>query len=245
MGIITDLDIKKLQKSETPLVSSGWNPENVNDVFLDLNVGKVISTGDEDGAVSVPPGSSVFVKTVEEFNIPADFVAFIHERTSIIRLGLSVSGASPLKPGFRGACFVRVTNLGDKAVNIKAGLGIAQLCFFKLDGTPERAYGMQKKNYFQDETEFRGLGNYAREYAKYIGDLENKKNDLEKLQGRIYMDVVAILGVFSAIIALLVTNVQAFTAEKSLGQVVEINVAILLAVAALLFFVHKFIKNGR
>ncbi len=42
---------------------------------------------------------------------------------------------------------------------------------------------------------------------------------------------------FAAIIALLVTNIQVFSADKSVCQVLTINVAVIASVAVLMLFV--------
>lgn len=160
-------------------------------------------------------------------------------------MGLSISGTSPLKPGFRGNCFVRMTNLSGDSIKLPEGFGFAQVCFFKLDSAPESTYAKQKRNHFQDETAFRGLGGYESDYSKFLVKMEEQKDDLEKLQSRIYLNVISLLGIFSAVIALLITNVQAFSAEKSLGQVVMINIAVIASVAVLMLFVRLIQKWRR
>ncbi len=216
----------------------------MNDFFIDLTVDSVVRGNGTLERFELSPGSHVFVKTAEIFDVPKDCVVFIHERTSAVRLGLGVSGVSPLKPGFRGCAFIRIANLSDKAVAVEKGFGVAQACVFRADSEPERTYDRQEGNHFQGETAFRGLGGYESEYSRYISRLDRQKDDLEKLQGRIYANTVAILGVFAAIIALLVTNVQAFSADKSLGQVVMINVAVIASVAVLMLFV-RLIQKGK
>lgn len=244
MGILTDKEISSRQESGSPIVTSGFVPANVKDVFVDLTVGAVITKTKSPGDFELLPGMSAIVKTAEEFSVPDDCVAFVHERTSVFRTGVSVSGSSPLKPGFRGACFVRVTNMGDKAIRLAAGNPLAQICFFEIGGVPEMTYDRQPENHFQDEIEYRGLGGYGEKYSAFLSEMEKRKNNLERLQGRIYADVVAILGIFSAFIAVLVSNVQAFSADKGICDVVLINAAIIASVGLLLVFIWLFL-NGR
>lgn len=241
--MLVDAEIKKIQEGTTPLITKGWVPDAVQDVFLDLSVDQVVLDDGSAVPATLHPGEFVFVKTAEEFRIPDDTVAFIHERTSAIRLGLNISGTSPLKPGFQGACFIRVTNLSARDIKLEKGLGIAQVCFFRLERAPESPYSKQRKNHFQNETAFRGLGGYESEYAKYMAGMAKQKDELEKMQGRIYANVVSILGVFSAIVALLVTNVQAFSAEKSICQVVQINIAIVASILVLMLVIKFVIKK--
>ena len=70
-----------------------------------------------------------------------------------------------------------------------------------------------------------------------------KKDELEKLQGHIYANVISILGVFSAIIALLVTNVQAFSADKTICQIIAINAAIIISVFVMMISIKFLLKN--
>ncbi len=238
MQILTDRKINELQSGERPILESGYNPGNVNDFFIDLTVDSVVRGNGTLERFELSPGSHVFVKTAEIFDVPKDCVVFIHERTSAVRLGLGVSGVSPLKPGFRGCAFIRIANLSDKAVAVEKGFGVAQACVFRADSEPERTYDRQEGNHFQGETAFRGLGGYESEYSRLLSGIEKEKDGLEKLQGRIYANMVAILGVFAAIIALLVTN------DKSLGQVVMINVAVIASVAVLMLFV-RLIQKGK
>lgn len=245
MGILIDKEIKARQESGSPIVTSGFIPENVKDVFVDLTIGAIVSDGKNLAEFDLLPGSSAIVKTFETFAVPNDCIAFIHERTSVFRTGLSVSGSSPLKPGFRGACFVRVTNLGNRAVRLAVGNPLAQICFHDLGGVPEMPYDKQPENHFQDENEYRGLSGYEAKYSAFLSEMDKRKNDLEKLQGRIYADVVAILGVFSAFIAILISNVQAFSANKGLCEVISINVAIILAVVVLFIAISHFIKSNK
>ncbi len=237
MQILTDRKINEIQSGERPILESGYNPGNVNDFFIDLTVDSVVRGNGTVERFELSPGSHVFVKTAEIFDVPKDCVVFIHERTSAVRLGLGVSGVSPLKPGFRGCAFIRIANLSGKAISVEKGFGVAQACVFRMDGEPERTYDRQESNHFQGETAFRGLGGYESEYSRLLSSIEKEKDGLEKLQGRIYANTVSILGVFAAIIALLVTNVQAFSAEKSLSQVIMINVAVIASVAVLMLFV--------
>lgn len=244
MGILTDKEIKARQEGGAPIVASGFVPENVKDVFVDLTVGAVVTETNSLGESELLPGTSAIVKTAETFSVPDDCVAFVHERTSVFRTGLSISGSSPLKPGFRGACFVRVTNVGDKSVRLATGNPLAQICFVEIGGVPELTYDRQPENHFQNENEYRGLGGYGAKYSAFLSEMDKRRNDLEKLQGRIYADVVAILGIFSAFIAILVSNVQAFSADKGLCEVASINAAIIVSVLSLLIFI-KFFTNGR
>ncbi len=245
MGILTDKDIKELQHSDHPLIVDGYNPDNVKDVFVDMTVGSISTESKSLNWFDLLPGTSAIVKTAETFSVPKDCVAFVHERTSVFRTGLSISGSSPLKPGFRGSCFIRITNLGDRTVKLEAGNPLAQVCFHKIGDVPDMTYDKQPENHFQDENEYRGLSGYGAEYSRFLSEMDKRKNNIEKLQGRIYADVVAILGIFSAFIAILISNVQAFSSDKGLREVVLINVAILVGIFFLLCFIKSFTKNTK
>ena len=55
--------------------------------------------------------------------------------------------------------------------------------------------------------------------------------------------MISILGVFSAIIALLVTNVQAFSADKTICQIIAINAAIIISVFVMMISIKFLLKN--
>lgn len=107
----------------------------------------------------IEPNSCVFVKTNEKIHNSEEMVAFVYERTSVMRLGLKVDH-SPLKPGFCGYCYIRVSNVSNKSIELKKGFGIAQVAFYKLSEKPLSPYNSQKNQSFQNEEEFSGLGDY-------------------------------------------------------------------------------------
>lgn len=69
--------------------------------------------------------------TIERFNMPENFVAIVHDKSSNIRRGLMV-GNSVIEPGWKGWLTLELFYFGWRPLHIKAGTGIAQAIFHSL-----------------------------------------------------------------------------------------------------------------
>lgn len=92
--------------------------------------------------VYIPRGTTVLASSVEEFNMPPDLLAVVHDKSSWARLGVSVNN-TVIEPGWKGFLTLELAYMplypdplwdGDRqGITIKAGDPIAQIIFHKLD----------------------------------------------------------------------------------------------------------------
>jgi len=85
------------------------------------------------------PGNFVLASTVEEFFMPDDLIAFVHDKSSWARRGLSLFN-TVIEPGWRGFLTLELSNQSNEAICIKAGLPIAQIVFMRLEEPTEKPY---------------------------------------------------------------------------------------------------------
>lgn len=91
----------------------------------------------------------------------------IGEKNSRMRQGLVVSGPH-YQPGHQTYAFLRVMNISEDLITISRGNNIAQIIFEQLTGRPDVPYSAQTNASFQNEVEYKGLGNYKQEYENQM-----------------------------------------------------------------------------
>lgn len=77
--------------------------------------------------------------TIEHFEMPDDCIAYVKDKSSWARQGLSVFNTI-VEPSWKGFLTLELTYHGDGMINIKAGSPIAQIVFHKLDEPTESPY---------------------------------------------------------------------------------------------------------
>ena len=89
-------------------------------------------------------GRMVLASSVEEFDMPADLVGVVHDKSTWARQGLSVFN-TVIEPGWKGFLTLELVFHGNKDVVIHAGAGIAQVIFTSLahDASYEGKYQHQ------------------------------------------------------------------------------------------------------
>ena len=97
-----------------------------------------VQTPDGDG-VSLKPGQSILLGTLEHFTMPDDVVGYVRDKSTWARQGL-FNAQGVLEPGWSGHLSVRVVNHGNEPLTIVHGEPIAQVVFHQMDRTPERLY---------------------------------------------------------------------------------------------------------
>jgi dCTP deaminase len=93
------------------------------------------------------PNESVLVQSVESFNVPDDMSAQINERYSIKLLGLYISPASYMNPGYRGTMSFVAYNQSPVPIRLVPGIKFAQLALFKLSSVSDNPYWKQDAKY--------------------------------------------------------------------------------------------------
>lgn len=102
----------EMRGSITPIVTSKW-------VKNDTKMG------------SFEEGRFIIASAIEEFDMPADLVGIVHDKSTWARQGLSVFN-TVIEPGFKGGLTLELVFHGNKELTIPAGAGIAQVIFNSL-----------------------------------------------------------------------------------------------------------------
>lgn len=110
------------------------------DVTFDRFDRPIPQTGE--GVWLFPPGAFALGCTVERVRIPRQLAAIIDGKSTMGRLGLSIhQTAGYIDPGFEGQITLELHNVSEDPVEIRRGMRIGQLRFFKVDGEVRRPYG--------------------------------------------------------------------------------------------------------
>jgi dCTP deaminase len=96
------------------------------------------------------PGEFILAETVEKFDIPRNIAAKVDGRSSMGRMGITVHiTAGFVDPGFKGTITLEVFNANNRAVILRPGMIVAQMCFFEIEPC-ERDY-QDKGGRYQNE----------------------------------------------------------------------------------------------
>jgi dCTP deaminase len=86
------------------------------------------------------PSASVRVDAVEHFNMPNDVIGFLYSKSTWARLHIEQAG-TVIEPGWRGVLRLEINmHYGDKPIEIKAGTGLVQVVFHRLEEPTELPY---------------------------------------------------------------------------------------------------------
>lgn len=73
-------------------------------------------------------GSFIIASAIEEFDMPANLVGIVHDKSTWARRGLSVFN-TVIEPGWKGFLTLELVYHGTEPLHIPAGSGIAQVVF--------------------------------------------------------------------------------------------------------------------
>jgi len=91
------------------------------------------------------PQESCLASTVEEFLMPNDLVAFVHDKSTWARRGLSLFN-TVIEPGWQGFLTLELVNHSSEMLIINAGDPIAQIIFMRLEEPTEHPYTGKYQN---------------------------------------------------------------------------------------------------
>lgn len=241
--ILTDRDIRAREKE---IFEKGFQDDNINSVSYDVTVDAVISEDSEMTQYKLQPGETVFVRTAEEIHMPSDLMGRVAEKNSRMREGLWVTGPHYF-PGHRTFLFLRVKNLSRDIITIRKGQKIAQIFFEELKDVPEKTYEQQENASFRDEITFRGPGKYEAEYQDEIQKVRDVKEDLDKTQGRIYANILTLMGLFVSIFSLIMVNFSQINHETVMDKkyLLTINLSLGFVISLFMGLVLLFVNRGK
>lgn len=84
------------------------------------------------------PGRFTIASAVEEFQMPDNMVAFVKDKSTWARKGLSVFN-TVIEPGWKGFLTLELVYHGNEILTIPAGSGIAQVMFAQIQNPAEYA----------------------------------------------------------------------------------------------------------
>jgi dCTP deaminase len=90
------------------------------------------------------PGEFTLASSIERFDLPADIIAQIADKSTWARRGIAVQNTLA-EPGWSGYLTIEITNHGPNTVLIEAGSPIAQMVFHQLSAPTECPYGADSK----------------------------------------------------------------------------------------------------
>ena len=70
--------------------------------------------------VTLEPGGFALASTVEKFNMPADMLGIVHDKSTWARLGLALQN-TVIEPGWRGFLTLELSNHGSKRLQVYRG----------------------------------------------------------------------------------------------------------------------------
>lgn len=192
-------------------------------------------------SMNLMPGTSVFVSTEEVIKLPNDIAARIVLRNGRIRQGLLLS-APTYQPGHHTRIFFRLTNISDGAIMLKKGDSIAAIEFERLSSVVENPYS----GTFQDEFDYKHMGAYESEYRRNMTDVENKLDDVKKIEKRMYSNVITLLTIFIGIFSLININVNlAMSNSATLVKLLTFNLSTVGSISFLVAIIQTAMTPDR
>ena len=115
--------------------------------FVERSVAHGMSYGVGPAGYDVRIKDNVYLKhgefalgvTLEAFSIPIDVIAFVHDKSTWARRGLSLFN-TVIEPGWRGFLTLELVNHSINSINIPAGCPIAQIIFMRLEQHTNHPY---------------------------------------------------------------------------------------------------------
>jgi dCTP deaminase len=117
-------------------------------------------------ALDLYPGQFALASSFEHFNVPRDLVGFVHDKSSLARLGLFL-GMGVVESGWRGHLTIEIKNQGYRPIHLLAGQPIAQIVFH-LVVNPTQGYDGR----YQDQADEPTHAKLAAAYEKVNHDAE-------------------------------------------------------------------------
>lgn len=171
-GIMTVPSDKELLKLivEGQLKIDPFCDENIQPASIDLTLdekikelknGLSVVTGEEIDSSNylekstnnfeLAPGQMVLGQIKETISIPKNYIACIHNRSSLARMGLSVALASFINPGYSGQLPIIIKNAGNFTIKLVSGLRVCQLVLHEVSPVPSVDYSEKKGGKYQNE----------------------------------------------------------------------------------------------
>ena len=250
--ILVDSQIRRKIEQHNMIDKKGFKPENLHGISYDIQIDKIIVPSDNEEKYTnmnryvIKSGGTVYVKGDISLNMPNDCVGKIVERNSVMRMGLEVSGPC-YQPGHKSNVFIRVHNISASDITLNRGQGIAQIMFESLDKEPDTPYSNDQNSSYNDEKNYTGVqGEWRGDWLEQIQKYNNKIEEIDNIESRIYGNIITIMGVFITMFSLLTFNFGAIS-EGSYGfdQILKIDLSLTLVLYILLGNISLIVNKRR
>lgn len=238
--MLVDKDIKGRARE---IFISGFNEEHLGCISYDIQIGKILKDDNEEELV-LAPGDYVMIESEEEFIVPKDLAVIIGEKNSLIRTGLVVNGPT-FFPGHHTKAYLRVINASSNQIRIKKGMKIAQMFFFELSQVPENPYQSRDKDSFANETTYREYGKYRDSYNSQITKLEEATERLAKQEGKLYSNILTMMGIFVSVFALLTVDFTAISLNANIRDLALISCSLGLILVLFMGLIFLIINSSK
>ena len=140
-----DIRVGNVFKIFTNINASIIDPKNFrDDSFVTIDTRE---TGKDH--VLIPPNSFALCETVEQVEMPREYLAICVGKSTYARCGIIVN-VTPIEPEWRGKITLEISNTTPLPAKIYANEGIAQLIFLKGERTCAKSYA-DKRGKYQDQ----------------------------------------------------------------------------------------------
>jgi len=140
-----DIRVGNVFKIFTNINASIIDPKNFrDDSFVTIDTRQ---TGKDH--VLIPPNSFALCETVEQVEMPREYLAICVGKSTYARCGIIVN-VTPIEPEWRGKITLEISNTTPLPAKIYANEGIAQLIFLKGERTCAKSYA-DKRGKYQDQ----------------------------------------------------------------------------------------------
>lgn len=249
--ILADKDIRSRciasnnQSNFEPLIKD-FADDKLGAVSYDLSVESILvgEQQEEKTSFNLAPGAFVYIRAKEKLNMPNDLIGRIEEKNSRMRMGLVVSGPT-YQPGHKTSIFLRVHNISNNSIHIRKDTEIAQIMFETLNSNPNKLYGTNSGDSFQNEFSYKGYGFYDSEYKGDIEKLSKIKENLEDKETQIYGNVLTFMGILMGIFSIITLNLEAFAQTQiTTGFILTMNLTIAFSIELLMSIILLFLNKN-
>lgn len=169
--MLSDRDLHKLA-TETDFISP-FNPDYCEGATINLTLSPLIKRYSSERHIvlgmemtenlyetinikkqpyNLKPHESVLIQTNEFLRMPDNLSGRIYERFSVKSLGLLISPAHYINPGYRGQVSLLAYNTNNVPITLVPGIKICQIGLFELNSEPLKPYEKQDAKYMDART---------------------------------------------------------------------------------------------
>ena len=118
---------------------------------------------------SIEPGEFIIGQIKETIKLSNEINGQIHNRNSLIRMGINVGLSTYINPGYEGKLPIVIQNIGSFKIDLIPGMRICQLMLQDVEPIPERDYSQRHDAKYQGEKDISLSKLYLdREFIEYI-----------------------------------------------------------------------------